>query len=103
MMFVTDYFCYLQNFINVVSMSLPNSMFIALCKDGLEMGARHLTDPTFTIEFHSKHLVICVFNDLTVALFHYSFYCVPFDATGTEIVFQKWQEALMCIFSVTTQ
>lgn len=66
------------------------------------MGTRHCTDPTFTIEFNPKHLVICAFDNFTVALFHYSFYRVPLDATRTKIMFQKWQEALMGIFSVTT-
>ena len=92
---------YLQNFINVVSMSPPNGMLVTLVKTGLEVWTGILTHPAFAVEFDPKDLVLRMFDDL-IALFHDYLYFVPFYA-GTEAVFQNWQKMLVWIFSVTAQ
>ena len=61
---------YLKNFINVVSMRLPHGLRVTLAKPSLEYWTGRFPHPAFTVEFHSKDLVLGVFHYL-IARFHY--------------------------------
>lgn len=61
---------YLKNFVNVISMSLAHGSLVTLAKTSLELWTGRFSHPAFTIEFHSKDLVLGMFHYL-IARFHY--------------------------------
>ena len=51
-------------------MSLPHGALVTLAKAGLELWTGCFSHPAFTVEFHSKDLVLGIFHYL-IAGFHY--------------------------------
>lgn len=63
-------FFHLENLVNVISVCLPHCLCVTLANTGLELWTGRFSYPAFTVEFHSKDLVLGMFHYL-IARFHY--------------------------------